>query len=78
MKKVKNSTIETKFHKLGNKISMLQNSNEVNEGKITKENNILLSRDPTVTLTLGIVGYSDKNNTLLMIKSEEPPCPEKH
>ena len=72
-KKVKNSTIETKFHKLGNKISMLENSNEVNEGKVTKKNNILLSRDTTVSLPLGIVEYSDKNNTLLMIKSEEPP-----
>ena len=32
-----NSTIETKFDKNGNNISMLETSNEADEGKVTKE-----------------------------------------
>ena len=52
---------------------MLETSNEVDGGKITKENNISLSRDPTESLTSVIVDYSDKNDTQLMIEAEEPP-----
>ena len=36
-KKVNNSTIEIKFDKFGNKVSMLETSNEVDEEKVTKE-----------------------------------------
>ena len=46
-KRVKKSTIETKFDKFGNKLSMLENSNKDDEEKVTKENNISLSADPT-------------------------------
>ena len=42
---------------------MLETSNEVDGEKITKENNISLSRDPTESLTSVIVDYSDKNDT---------------
>ena len=41
---VKTSFIETKFNKLGNKVSMLEASNEVDEEKVTKEKNISFSR----------------------------------
>ena len=46
-KRVKNSTVETKFDKFGKKVSMLETSNEVDEEKVTKQKNISLSRDPT-------------------------------
>ena len=36
----KNSTIETKFDKNGNNISMLETSNEVDVEKVTKDTNI--------------------------------------
>ena len=34
--KVKTSTIETKFDKFGNKVSILETSNKVGEEKVTK------------------------------------------
>ena len=37
--KVKNSTIETKFDKFGNNVSLLETSNKVDEEKVAKENN---------------------------------------
>ena len=76
-KKVKKSTIETKFDKLGNKVSMLENSKKVDEYKVTKENNISLSRYPTALSPSGIVETSYKNDTSLMIEAEETPQ-EKH
>ena len=45
------STIETKFYKFGNKVSMLDTSNEADEEKITKQNNISFSRDSTASFT---------------------------
>ena len=54
-KKINNSTIETKFENSDNKVSMLENSNEVDEDKVTKENNISFSMDPTASSTSGIV-----------------------
>ena len=44
------STIENKSDKNGNRISMLDNSNKVNEEKLTKDNNFSLSRDHIVSL----------------------------
>ena len=44
----KASIIETKFDKFGNKVSMIENSNEVDEDKLTNEKKISLSRDTTV------------------------------
>ena len=51
---------------------MLETSNKVDEDEVTKENNISLSRDPTSSFPSGIVEYSDKNDTSLMIEAEEP------
>ena len=48
---------------------MLENSNEVDEEKVTKKNNISLSRDPTASFPSGIVETSDKNDTSLIIES---------
>ena len=39
---------------------MLEKSNEVDGDKDTNENNISLSRDPTASLPLYVVDYSDK------------------
>ena len=36
----KTSTIETKFDKLGNNVSMIVTSHEVDEEKLAKENNM--------------------------------------
>ena len=43
-KKEKNSTIEKKFDQCGNKVSMFETLNEVDEEIATKENDILLTR----------------------------------
>ena len=50
---------------------MIENSNKFYEEKITKENNISLSRNPTASFPSGIVEYSDKTYTLLIIEAEE-------
>ena len=42
--KENNSTIETKFHQYGNKVSMFEPVKEVDEETVTKENNILFTR----------------------------------
>ena len=68
-----NSTIETKIDKLGNKISMHETSNGVDEDKVTKDTNISFSRGTPASLPSGIVEYSDKNDTSLMIEVEEMP-----
>ena len=44
IKKEKNSTIEKKFDQCGNKVSMFETLNEVDEEIATKENDILLTR----------------------------------
>ena len=46
-KRVKQSTIETKFYKFGNKVSMFETLNKVDKEKVTIEKNISLSRGPT-------------------------------
>ena len=51
---------------------MLKNLNKVDEEKVTKENNISLSRDTTASFPSYIVEYSDKNETSLIIEEEEP------
>ena len=48
-------TIETKFYKSGNKVSMLETSNKFDEEKVTKEDNIWLSRDPNASFPSDIV-----------------------
>ena len=48
-KKVKKSTIETKFCKFGNKVSMVETSNKVDEQIITKEEIFSLSWGPTAS-----------------------------
>ena len=52
---------------------MLETSNEVDEKKVTNENNISLSRDTTVLLPLSIVDTFDKQNIFLMIEAEGNP-----
>ena len=56
-KKEKNSTIEKKFGQYGNKVSMSETLKEVDEDTVTKENNTLLTGDPTVSLLSGIIEY---------------------
>ena len=72
-KRIKNSTIETKFDKFVNKVSIVETSNKVDEEKVTKENNISLSMDPTASLPSVIVETSDKHDILIIIESEETP-----
>ena len=69
-KRKKTSTIETKFDKFGNKVSMLETLNEVDEEIITKENDIPLSRDPTSSFQSGIVYDFDKHGISLIIDAE--------
>ena len=52
---------------------MLETSNEVDEKKVTNENNISLSRDTTVLLPLSIVDTFDKQNISLMIEADGTP-----
>ena len=56
-KKENNSTIEKKFGQYGNKVSMSETLKEVDEDTVTKENNTLLTGDPTVSLLSGIIEY---------------------
>ena len=65
-----------KLDKSGNKVSMLKPSNEVDKVKVTKENNISLPIYSTDLFPSGMVNYSDKNYTSLMIESEDPPPPK--
>ena len=58
----KKSTIETKFDKDGNNISMLETSNEVDKEKVTKDKNISLSRDPIYSFPSGILESIDKHD----------------
>ena len=56
------STIETKFDKFFKKVSMLETSNEIDEEKVTKDNNISLSRDTTDSFLSGTVKTYDKHD----------------
>ena len=49
-KQGEHSTIEKKFDKFGDKFSIIETSNKVDGDKLTKENNISLSRDPNASL----------------------------
>ena len=55
------STIETEFDKNDNKISMLKNSNELDEEKVTKDNNISFSKYPIALFPSGILKTVDKH-----------------
>ena len=55
--KENNSTIETKFDQYGNKVSMFETVEEVGEDTVTKEENILLTREPISFLLSGNVDY---------------------
>ena len=57
---------------------MLETSNKFDEEKFTKEKNISFSGDPNAQFPSGIVEYSNKNYTSLMIEAEEPPPQKKH
>ena len=59
LKRGKNSTIDTKFDKNDNNISMIETSNEVDEKRVTKENNISFSRDTNDTFPSVIVETSE-------------------
>ena len=61
-KKEKNYIIERKFDQYGNIVSMFETGKEVDEETVTKENNILLKREPTALLLSGNVNYSDEIN----------------
>ena len=50
---------------------MFETVKEVDDETVTKENNILLTREPTDLLLSGNVEYSDEINTLLMIEADE-------
>ena len=52
---------------------MLETSNEVDEEKLTKKNNISLSSDPTASYTSGILDTSDEHYISLTIESGEIP-----
>ena len=60
----------TKFDKNDNKILMLETLNEVDEEKLTKENNISLSRDPIASFPSVILETIDKHDISLMIEAE--------
>ena len=61
--------IETKFDHYGNKVSLFETVNEVYEMTVSKENNILSTREPTASLLSGNVEYLYKIDTLLMIEA---------
>ena len=50
---------------------MLETSNEVDEGRVTKEDNISLSRYPTASFPSDIVETFDNHDILLIIEAEE-------
>ena len=52
---------------------MLETSNEVDEDKLTKENNISFSRDPIASFPSYILETVGKQKCLLMIEAEETP-----
>ena len=66
-------TIENKFDKNDNNISMLEASNEFVEEKVTNENNISLSRNTTASLPSGIVDTIDKHDFLNDWGKGNPP-----
>ena len=62
-----NSTNETKFDQYGTKVSMFGTVNEVDEETVTKEKNILFTREPTTSILSGNVEYFDEIGILLLI-----------
>ena len=63
-----NSAIETKIDQYGNKGSIFKILKEVDEEIVTKEKNILLTREPTDSLLSGSVDYSDEIKHSLIIE----------
>ena len=49
-KKENNYTIDTKFDQHGNKVSIFETVEEVDEETVTRYNNILLTKEPTDSL----------------------------
>ena len=49
---------------------MFEAVNEVYEEKVTMEDNILLTREPTALLLSGNVEYLDESNTLLILEAD--------
>ena len=70
IKKENNSTIEKKNYLYGNKVSMFDTVNQVDEETVTKENNIFLTRELTASLLSGNVEYLDAIDTSLMIEAD--------
>ena len=62
-KRVKNSTIETKFDKFGNKVSMIETSNKFDRYKVIKEENLSFSRDTTASFPSVMLETSDKHDS---------------
>ena len=62
--------MEKKINQDGNKVSSFEIVNEVDEDTVTKENNILLTREPTTSLLSGNVEYLDEVDTSLMIEAD--------
>ena len=69
-KREKNSTIETKYDKYSNEVSLFETVKKLNEEKVTKENNILLKREPTTSLLSGNIKYLDQINTSLIVEAD--------
>ena len=63
----KNYTIKTKLDQYGNWVLIFEAVKDVDEEIVTKEINILLTRDPTPSLLSGNVAYSDEMNNSLII-----------
>ena len=70
IKKENNSTIEKKNYLYGNKVSMFDTVNQVDEETVPKENNIFLTRELTASLLSGNVEYLDAIDTSLMIEAD--------
>ena len=49
---------------------MFETVKKLNEEKVTKENNILLKREPTTSLLSGNIKYLDQINTSLIIEAD--------
>ena len=67
-----NSTLETKFDKDGNKVSMFETVKEVYDETIIKEQIVSLSQNKTTSHQAGNVKYMYDINTLLMIEAGVP------
>ena len=61
------SIIKTTFDQYDNNVSMFETVIEVDEEIVTKEENILFTREPTTSILSGNVEYFDEIGILLLI-----------